>query len=517
MNNIKNIIPVFIFLLAISSAKAQEIVELKLPQSDKVIIKLMFRNGSIADPVGKEGITELAASVVEGGGTATITQQQINEKIYPWAASYGVNTDKEVTIFTFQVPAVFLDQFYPILKGLILTPSFATADFDRVKRNQQNYVDEVIRSASDEEYSKKALENMLFRGTNYAHLTSGNSQSVKNITLEDVKVHYKNVFAKNNLTIGIAGKYSDEFLFKLKSDLGALPSLKSPIPVAGKANRPDGINIEIISKDNALGSAVFGGFPFAITRSDNDFAAMMVANSWLGEHRKSYSRLYEKIREQRSMNYGDYSYIEWYESGGNNMLPTSGVPRSSNYFSFWLRPVQTAKGLKGQYSELNNIETGHAHFAIRMVLKEMDLLIQNGLSEKDFNLTRDFLSSYIKLYIESPNQQLGYLMDSHFYGRKDYITEVGQLLEKLTLADVNKAIKKYWQTKNMDIVIVTDTSEAAPLAKSFQNGLVSPMSYSNSLKSSLPATILEEDKVVEKYPMPVKSVTITESDNVFRK
>ena len=39
-----------------------------------------------------------------------------------------------------------------------------------------------------------------------------------------------------------------------------------------------------------------------------DVAALMVANSWLGEHRKSYSRLYQKIREARSMNYGDYSY-----------------------------------------------------------------------------------------------------------------------------------------------------------------------------------------------------------------
>ena len=34
-----------------------------------------------------------------------------------------------------------------------------------------------------------------------------------------------------------------------------------------------------------------------LTRSNNDFAALMVANSWLGEHRKSYSRLYQKIRE----------------------------------------------------------------------------------------------------------------------------------------------------------------------------------------------------------------------------
>jgi zinc protease len=253
-----------------------------------------------------------------------------------------------------------------------------------------------------------------------------------------------------------------------------------------------------------------------ITRSKDDFAALMVANSWLGEHRKSYSRLYQKIREARSMNYGDYTYIEWYENGGGNMLPAPGVPRSSNYFSIWIRPVQTAKGLKGQYPELNNISIGHAHYALRMVLKEMNNLVQNGMTAENFEKTRDFLRSYMKLYVQSPERQLGFLMDSHFYGRKDYIMEMENLLAKLTLADVNNAIKKYWQTKNMDILIITDKSEAEPLAKNLKDNAPSPMSYSNTLKSALSDDILEEDKTVENYPMPVKSVKVVNSDDTFR-
>jgi zinc protease len=513
----QRIIKSLLFLLLVTAtASAQDIVELPLPQSNKVVIKLMFRNGSITDPKGHEGLTALTTNLITEGGTKTLTHQQITDKIYPWAASYTSSTDKEVSVFTFEVPAVFLEQFYPIVKGLMLTPSFTKADFDRVKSNQQNYVDEVIRSSSDEEYSKKALEEMLFRGTNYAHLDAGTSRGVKAISIADVKAHYKKFYTRNNVTIGIAGKYTPVFLSRLKADIGTLPAVKPAIPEVGKANQPDGINVEIIAKENALGSAIFGGFPLPITRANDDFAAMMVANSWMGEHRKSYSRLYQKIREARSMNYGDYTYIEWYEQGGSNMLPQAGVPRSSNYFSFWIRPVQTAKGLKGQYPELKDINIGHAHFAIRMVLKEMDRVIQNGLTNEEFELTRDFLRSYIKLYVQSPESQLGFLMDSRFYGRKDYITEMDKLLAALTVDDVNNAMKKYWQTKNMDIVIVTDKSEAEPLAKSLREGSPSPMSYSNSLKSALSAAILDEDKVVETYPMPVKSVKIVDSDKVFR-
>jgi zinc protease len=68
----------------------------------------------------------------------------------------------------------------------------------------------------------------------------------------------------------------------------------------------------------------------------------------------------------------------------------------------------------------------------------------------------------------------------------------------------------------MDIVVITDQSEAAPLAESLKNNTPSPMSYSNTLKGALSQDILDEDKSVENYPMPVKSVTIVKSDDTFR-
>jgi zinc protease len=504
------------FVLAAFFVNAQEVVELKQPQSNKVVIKLMFRNGSISDPAGKDGLTSVTASTVIKGGTKDKTAKQIQELIYPMAVNYDVSVDKEVVVFTFQVHKDFADKFYPVLRDLILSPAFADEDFKNVRSNQQNYVEEVIRTSSDEEYSKMALEDLLFRGTNYQHMVDGTTAGVSTITLDDVKTHYKNYFTRNNLRIGIAGNYSTAFLDRLKKDMNMLPNTKPQLPVPGKANTPDGINVEIVSKEKALGSAIFTGFPLAITRTDDDFAALMVANSYLGEHRKSYGKLYDKIRTTRSMNYGDYSYIEWYENGGSNMLPVPGVPRSSNYFSIWIRPVQVAEGLKKQYKELDGIETGHAQFALRLAVREMDQLIANGMSKEDFELTRQFLRSYNKLYIQTPERQLGFLMDSRYYGRKDYITEMDALLAKLTVDDVNRAIKKYWQTKNMFVTIVTDDSEAGPLKTALEQNKPSPMSYSNLVKAGLPKDVLEEDEKIANYKLNVKTVKIVDSKNTFK-
>lgn len=511
-----------LFLLIVLSAlfqslSAQELVTVPMPNSGKVVIRLVFKNGSVSDPVGKEGLTQLTASLLTDGGTKTRTATEIQKTMYPWAAGMGSFTDKETSVLSFEAPALYLEQFYTLVKDVLMNPAFDSSDVERIRSNQKNYVDEVIRQSSDEEYGKKYLEYTLFKETRYQHLKQGTSQGIASITVDDIRKHYSSFFTRNNVMIGVAGDYPSGFPERLQKELSESLSKATVSPVStGKPSPVSGMNVTIISKPGALGSAISAGFPMDITRANDEFAALMVANSWLGEHRKSYSRLYQKIREARSMNYGDYSYIEWYENGGGNMLPPAGTPRSMNYFSIWLRPVQTAKGLRGQYEELKDLQVGHAPFAMRMTMREMDAMISNGMSEEDFNKTRDFLRSYSKLYVEGMSKKLGYAMDSRFYGRKDWIMELDGLLAKLTKEQVNAAMKKYWQTRNMIWIIVTDESEAEPLANALRGTIPAPIAYSNGLKASLTKEILAEDETVNAIPLKADKVTIIPSSKTFQ-
>jgi len=514
----KQIIRLSILLILFSSysSYSQELVELKKNKSNKIVLKYMFNTGSMMDPAGKEGLTMLTASLISDGGSAQYSKSEIDDLLYPMAASYYSSVDKEVTVFTFEVHRDFTDEFYRIIKGLLFNPAFDEKDFSRIKSNTQNYVDQIIKASSDEEYSKMALEDFLFRGTTYQHMIPGTSSGVSNLTIDDVKQQYIDYFTKDNLIIGIAGDYNDSFKNQVLEDARQLPPLVKTLPKAPQVPMPEGIQVEIIEKENALGSAIFAGFPISLTRSDDDFAALMIANSWLGEHRKSYGQLYNKIRETRSMNYGDYTYIEWYERGGRVQLPLAHVPRHSNYFSLWIRPVQIADQLKMQYEELNQVEVGHAHFALRMAIREIDMLVNNGLSQEDFELTKQFLRSYIKLFIQTTSKELGFLMDSRFYGRKDYITELDQLLEKVSLEQVNEAVKKHLQVDNMYITIVTDDSESLPLSRNLLGNKTSPMSYSNLVLEGLPEEVKSEDEEVANYKLNVKSVDIIKSEDTFK-
>lgn len=485
--------------------------------STKVVVKIAFKNGSICDPVGKEGLTNLTSSLLTETGSDQYTKSEIDDLLFPMAAYYYSFTDKEMTTFTFQVHKDFLEDFYEIFRGLLLSPSFDESDFQRVKSNTEVYVREVIKANSDEDFSKMALEEQLFKGTRYTHMTSGTIEGLASITREDVVNHYNNFFTRNNVMIGIAGDYTQDFVERIKEDVNSLPDIDPSIPEIGTPSMPDGIQVQLVPKPNNLGSAIFTGYPLEINRAHEDWPAMLVVNSYLGEHRKSYSKLYQLIREKRSMNYGDYTYIEWYQSGGQNQLPLTGFPRSSNYFAIWIRPVQTAISLKSQYPELSDISIGHAHFAMRMALNEIERVKNEGLTEDEFQLTRQFLKSYMKLFVQTPEKQLGFLMDSKFYGMDDYISEMDRKLAGLTLEDVNRAAAKYLQVENMYVTLITDQAESEPLKMSLMKNLESPMSYSNVLKESLPQEVFDLDAVIQSYEMNVKGVRIDDPADLFKK
>lgn len=146
----------------------------------------------------------------------------------------------------------------------------------------------------------------------------------------------------------------------------------------------------------------------------------------------------------------------------------------------------------------------------------MDGLVKNGMSKEDFELTRTFLRSYTKLYGLTAAKQLGFLLDSKFYGRKDWLQELDGQLAKLTLDDVNKAIKKYWQVQNMYVTIVTDDSEAQPLADVLKNNTASPMSYAKVVREGLPKEILTEDEQVATYKVNVTNVKVVDTKDTFK-
>jgi zinc protease len=222
-----------------------------------------------------------------------------------------------------------------------------------------------------------------------------------------------------------------------------------------------------------------------------------VARTWLGEHRSSTSHLYNRIREVRGMNYGDYAYIEAFPRGMFQFFPDPNIARRAQIFEVWIRPVVPT----------------NAHMAIRIALYELRKLIENGLNAEDFAKTRDYLMKNVYLLTSTSNQQLGYALDSRWYGIGEFTQMMREKLQKLTVDEVNQAIRKHLSAKDLSFVIITKDAEG--LKQQLLSDAFSPIKYDGEK----PAELLAEDKVVGamKLNLSVDKVRITPVDEVFAK
>ena len=231
---------------------------------------------------------------------------------------------------------------------------------------------------------------------------------------------------------------------------------------------------------------------------------MMLMNSWMGEHRNSFSNVYQVIREKRGMNYGDYSYIEAYPAGYATQVPPVNVSRRSQIFEVWIRPISmTSEG------------TLHDRtlFAFRAALRELAKLVEGGMTAEDFDITRRFLKNYTVNFAATVSRRLAYRMDDVFYGIPDpgFISHIKSGLETLSLDQVNTAIKKHLQAKNMYVVFIT--KDATGIKKKILEGTPTSINYT----AQKPKEILEEDEVIASFPIPVKpdDIQIIDINEVF--
>ena len=469
-----------------------ELVTLPVEDSPLVSIRLMFRAGSIHDPAGKEGLSAVTALMVGDSGTTERTFGELVEALYPMAARINVSADREVIVLAAQVHRDTLDKFVALFQEAVLTPGFRQEDFARHRDQLRACLTTTLPSSNDELLGLELVQHAIFTRHPYGHASAGTVTGLERLTLNDVKAFYREHYTQANAILGVAGGYPAEFPTALAGRLGALPSgttarKELPAPPATRGQR-----FTIVEKPSDSVGIHFG-YPLPITRADDDFYPLMVANSYLGEHRTLHGRLMQELRGKRGLNYGDYSYLEYWDNPPGTTSPTPNVPRRQQYFSVWIRPVAPDQVL----------------FTLRAAIAEVNRLVDRGMTNEQFELTRDYLVSYSTLWARKLGDRLGFHMDSRFYQMPYFIDVIEQRLRALTVDDVNAAIRKYLQTANFSAVMIA--GDAATLRERLRAGSPSPAKYPNPVAED----VTTADAGIVALPLNVASVKIVPVGETF--
>jgi zinc protease len=461
-------------------------------------VKVLFNAGSAQDPAGKEGLAALSARMIAAAGSSAMTLDEINKALYPVAGSFSGQIDKEMTTFTGAIHKDNWERFVTVALPMLVQPGFREEDFRRNKDGLKNSLVQDLITNNEEELGKERLQTNIFAGTPYAHPVAGTVAGIEAITLDDVKSFIRNQYTQGNLALAVNGDISDAQVHQLRLALATLPAgapaPASRAPLAGV--RPKGMDVEIIEKDTRA-TAISFGLPIEVTRTHPDFAALNVARAWLGEHRMSTARLYDRIRGVRGMNYGDYAYIEAFPRGMFQFFPDANIARRGQIFEVWIRPVPPEQ----------------AHMALRIATHELEKLINNGMSEEDFQASRQYLMKNVFVMTQTQDQQIGYALDSRWYGMPEYTSYMRSQLQKLTRDDVNRALKKHLSATDLSVVIITKDAEG--LKKQLVSDEFSPIKYDGEK----PKELLDEDKVIgaKKLNIAADRVRITPVTQVWAK
>ena len=503
-SNIKLAVIAVILSLAVAAPAARagrgapKMASVLLPNSSPLIsFRLLFNAGSASDPKGKEGVAALTASMISDAGSRAITYEQIVAAMYPMATGFGSQVDKEMTVFSGATHLDNLQKYYQIISGMLLDPGWREDDFTRLREDAVNFLKVNLRGNNDEELGKEALYNFIYAGHPYGHENVGTVESLQKLTIDDVKKFYRDHYTAANFVLGLAGGYPKGFDAKVEADFAAkLPAGTATKLSLSEPEKTTGLEMQVIDKDTA-GTAISFGFPIAVNRSSPDWLPLLVMQSYFGQHRASNGHLYERLRAIRGLNYGDYAYIEYFPRGMFLFHPDTNLDRRQQIFQVWIRPVELKNGL----------------FALRTGLFELNKLVRDGMSQEDFEATRQFLSKYVNVLTKAQDEQLGYALDSRYYGIPNFNEYVRNGLAKLTLADVNRAIKKHLQAGNVKIVVVT--KDGAAFKQAAMENRPSPITYA----TPPPKEILDEDKLIENYKLNFnpKKVEVVPVDHVFQK
>jgi zinc protease len=409
--------------------------------SPNIYLTATMGAGSAYDPSGEDGIAHMVAQALVEGGAGSRSAQDIKNALEPSGGELQVFVDREWVSLRLRCHVDHAALCTEIFTDTLSQPAFDGEAVTRLREQSLYAVTEGVLS-SEEGLGAMAFEVWTYEGHPYGHPIQGRAGTLPTLGNEQVQRFYDRHYVRSNTLVGIAGNFSEEHQALLATGLEGLRSTPAPELILPRVAPLTEHALLIVETESDLTGFHFG-LPFGVDRTHPDWPALWVGFTALGAHRQSFGRLFETMRTQRGLNYGDYAYAEPFVQRGWSSMPEQGVLRRQQHYQFWIRPVSNE----------------NAAFSLKLALNELEAFIDKGLDEEEFARTKSYLLGNIPLMAQQPGRRLLFELDARAAGTPNIITELPSKLEALSLAEVNAAISRHIQSNNLRIVAVSGDSK----------------------------------------------------------
>lgn len=419
-------------LLSSSLSPAAELYFEKDASLPLVYVTAAFRGGATQDPDGKSGLSDLMGKLMLRG-TKNKSKQQIDLALDQMGASLEFDTRSEFIAFRGMVLSENLDAFLSLMSEILVSPSFRSQDFEKLKKEQSSQLLEEL--GQDRSLIKLRFEETFFKGHPYSKPVAGKIKDIQSITVADLQKQYQKLINQSQMVILGAGDTSekafDRFLSSVKiernqtSHLNALPEFTT---------EPKKLRVVIFDKPDRTQTQVMIGQK-GVTIRDPEIDALQLANHAFGGS-SFQARLMVELRVKRGWTYGAGSAFRL------------GSKSHSWRVGFFPKNADTPP-------------------AIKEALKLIADLKKSGISETEFSASKQGLVNSAGFSYNTPQKRLENKLIEVLYGLPEgYFKNYANRLSALSLANVNTAIEKFITPDQLLIgVLGTASVSKAEIAK----------------------------------------------------
>ncbi len=392
-----------------------------LPQ---VRFGVTLRVGAAADPVGKEGLARLTASMLlRGAGERS--RAQIEEGVDSLGSTLDVAAGHTSLSLDGDALSRNLDPFLALLADVLLRPTFPEEELARLKRETVSEL-QSLRD-DDQRLAARFFRQQVFAGHPYGRPALGRVSTVKAITRADVAGFYERHFVAGNIVLSAAGDVTEkELSAALARHFPALPPGKATAAKLPPAPRPKGRRVVLVDKPERTQVQAFLGHE-GIAASHPDRHALALANTAFGG--TFTARLMQEIRVKHGWSYGAYSRL--------------GVDRDAGNFYLWLFP-----------------KTADAPAALRRSLELYEELVARGLKPEELEFAREYRINAFSFATDTSGKHVDELVRVEVLGLpRDWLDTYVTRVREVTADAVQAAVKRHLHPGDLVVTILCTADE----------------------------------------------------------
>ena len=266
--------------------------------SQTAVVGLFLRGGASNITAKNAGVESLMLDLASEATTNFPRERMRSETSrLGTGISYGINFD--YSALTMGSTRRNFDRSWQIFSDVVLHPSFAPDDFERVKNR-------IIVARSDDQDTPDSYLQLLqaraaYAGHPYLNSPEGTVESIRSLTLEDVKQYYQQMMQTSRLLLVIVGDFDPQQIKTRVADtFGKLPR-GDYRPARLPQLTFDTPTVEVTPRD--LPTNYVQGTFAAPSMTDPDIYAMRVASSILQSH------VFLEVRIRRNLSYAPDAYL----------------------------------------------------------------------------------------------------------------------------------------------------------------------------------------------------------------